>query len=237
MKQKLYWNDSEATAIEKAQIAFVQQGRAPDAHVVKELIQGQHATGGFEGFWTSGQPAIDPTCDRLANLQMLGLLHFPQARAAADFLQRNWTGTPEACELLGHLPPWLAPSEHSTLYLKANSAFHLSLQQREVHPEVLQDLQAAGLNLGFWQTFWLVASLQHRLGNFVLFEQISAHMENQLSSFEEEDLIWLCEAYFAAGVPAEHGLVRAAFSLLLAKHPGQTRSSRVYRLFLLSHQA
>jgi hypothetical protein len=192
---------------------------------------GQSAAGGWPAFWAADLPSVDATCFRLAELDDLGALDRPPARAAVAWLlsrQRpdgTWQEDPALADLA---PPWATPGDpEATLYLTANTGFWLVVAgpaadappaEANHHAEVIaratQAFRASLSPTGAWPSFlvtgWLGAALLYKCGWFYEASQIQSILTRRLPQMTPADACWLAAAFRRVGVPPTDDVMVAA---------------------------
>src|SRR5215467_625514 len=68
--------------VDRARLSWLRSEVPPPPDLVTKVEMGQSASGGWPAFWGGGVASISATCFRLAELDDLGALDRPPARAA-----------------------------------------------------------------------------------------------------------------------------------------------------------
>ena len=95
--------------VDRARLSWLRSELPPPPGRVAKVEMGQSAEGGWPAFWGGDVPSIDATCFRLAELDDLGALDRPAARAALAWLasRQRPDGTWQEDEALADTaPPW-----------------------------------------------------------------------------------------------------------------------------------
>jgi hypothetical protein len=125
------WVIAKGDAVDRARLSYLRSGVTPPADVLALAEAGQTTDGGWPAIWAGDVASIDATCFRLAELDDLGALRGPAARAALRWLnarQRPDGLWDEDASLANAAPPWAKPGEiESRLYLATNAGFWLAI--------------------------------------------------------------------------------------------------------------
>ena len=199
----------------------------PTPEIIAKVEMGQSPEGGWPAFWGGDVPSLDATCFRLAELDDLGAIERPAARAAIDWLasrQRPDGGWQEDDSLADTAPPWAQPGDpEATLYLTANVGFWLAVAgapSSEVNPhaEVLaratQAFRSAMRPDGTWPSFlvagWLGAAMMFQTGWFYESAQIQVILAERIPEMSAADVAWMSAALRRAGLSPDDFVLAAA---------------------------
>lgn len=118
-----YGND-----VDRARLAALQGGRAPDTSIIDLAGREQAIDGGFPAAWSGGQSSLDATCHHLSSLADLGRGAGAIIDRAVGFLagQQRSDGSFEEAVSTVDMPPWARPGDIAArLYLTANCGYWL----------------------------------------------------------------------------------------------------------------
>lgn len=224
------WVTHRGDTAQQARLLYIVNGVRPSPEVLRQVLAGQRADGGWQSSWAPDYSSIDATCYRLAQAEQFGLaatdpalirtLHFLAQRQQAD---GAWE---EAPDLSSMAPPWALPgSREARLYLTANSAYWLA---RLAPTEMGSLRECAGraanylsLYLGgrdrlpsFLQADWLAAGMWLCLGRAELSNPIYGFLESRVPEIQASGLAWLIATLRGAGLAPDHPLLAAATARL-----------------------
>lgn len=189
---------------------------------------GRSPSGGWPAFWSSEVPSIDATCFRLAELDDLGALHRPAARAALSWLasrQRPDGTWQEDDALADTAPTWATPGDpEAGIYLTANVGFWLAVAGKagdeinnpyaEVVARATQAFRAAMRPDGTWPSYlvagWLGAGMLFHAGWFYEAAQIQVVLAERMPDMSAADVAWLSAVLRRAGLSKEDFVLAAA---------------------------
>jgi hypothetical protein len=214
--------------VNRARLSWLRTGAPPAPEVIVDAEIGQVPSGGWPAFWASDVASIDATCFRLAELDDLGALGRPAARAALDWLvsRQRPDGTWEEDEsLAGDAPPWAMPGDsEATLYQTAHAGFWLAVTGAEIHPHVgaVQNAARALMHRlrpdGTWPSFlaagWLSAAVLYDQGLFYESARIQAVLGERLPGMAPADVAAMTATLRRVGIAANEWLVMAAMRRL-----------------------
>jgi hypothetical protein len=221
--------------VDRARLAHLRTGAAPDPELLARVESGQVAGGGWPGRQGGPAASVDATCFRFVELDDLGALSRPAARQALDWLAQTqrpdgtWEEDPA---LAGEAPPWAAPGDpEARLYLTANAAFWLSaggLAARAGGPldarvggayagvvaaaaaALAGSLRADGSLPSYLVTGWLAAAVLFGQGRHRDAGRIWAVLGSRLPELSGADLAWLARALRRLDVSPDDQLLVAA---------------------------
>jgi len=199
----------------------------PTPEIIAKVEMGQSPDGGWPAFWGGDVPSLDATCFRLAELDDLGAIERPAARAASR--QRPDGGWQEDDSLADTAPPWAQPGDpEATLYLTANVGFWLAVagapsSEANPHAEVLaratQAFRSAMRPDGTWPSFlvagWLGAAMMFQTGWFYESAQIQVILAERVPEMSAADVAWMSAALRRAGLSPEDFVLAAARKRLI----------------------
>jgi hypothetical protein len=217
--------------VDRARLSWLRSELPPSPDMVDKVEMGQSTGGGWPAFWGGDKPSIDATCFRLAELDDLGALERPAARAAIAWLatRQRPDGTWQEDEsLAGTAPPWATPGDpEATIYLTANAGFWLCVagppvplpspeasQHAEVLARATQAFRAALRPDGTWPSFlvagWLGAAMLFKTGWFYEAAQIQVVLANRMPEMSAADVAWLSASFRRVGLSNEDFVLQKA---------------------------
>lgn len=217
--------------VDRARLSWLRSELPAPPDAVAKVELGQSKIGGWPAFLGGDVPSIDATCFRLAELDDLGALERPAARAAIAWLagrQRPDGTWQEDPALADTAPTWAIPGDpEAGIYLTANAGFWLAIAgppkpppapEANVYAEVVeratQAFRAAMRPDGTWPSFlvagWLGAALLYRTGWFYEAAQIQVILAERIPSMSAADVAWLSAALRRAGLSADDWVMTAA---------------------------
>ncbi len=217
--------------VDRARLSWLRSELPAHPDALSKVEMGQSRSGGWPAFWGGDVPSIDATCFRLAELDDLGALHRPAARAAVGWLasrQRPDGTWQEDLVLAEAAPTWATPGDpEAGLYLTANAGFWLAVAgppapppapEATVHAEVvaraIQAFRAAMRPDGTWPSYlvagWLGAALLYRTGWFYEAAQIQVILAERIPSMSPADVAWLAAALRRAGLSTDEWVMTLA---------------------------
>lgn len=209
-------------AVDRARLSYLRTGTPPADSVLIDAEIGQARNGGWPATWNGAVASIDATCFRLAELDDLGGLDRPAARAALDWLasRQRPDGTWEEDEALaGEAPPWARPGDpEAILYLTTNTAFWLTASGQPAYAEAVDAAarMIAG-NVGpdgSWPSFlvsgWLGAAVLYHQGAFYESARLQIMLGERLPRMSPADVAWMAAALRRAGLSTDDHLLVSA---------------------------
>jgi len=217
--------------VDRARLSWLRSELLPPPELLAKVEMGQSAAGGWPAFWAGDHPSVDATCFRLAELDDLGALERPAARAALGWLlsRQRPDGTWQEDAVLADVsPPWATPGDpEATLYLTANVGFWLvvtgppadataaeTTRHAEVTARATQAFRAALNPNGTWPSFlvtgWLGASMLYKSGWFYESSQIQTILTRRLPEMTPADACWLAAAFRRVCISPADEVMRAA---------------------------
>lgn len=217
--------------VDRARLGWLRSEVPPPEDLVARVEMGQSSSGGWPAYWGGDVASIDATCFRLAELDDLGALRRPAARAAVTWLQgrQRPDGTWQEDEsLAGNAPPWATPGDpEATLYLTASTGFWLSVAgppvpapspEATAHAEVVaravHAFRAAMRPDGSWPSFlvagWQAAALLFATGWFYEAAQIQVILAARVPELSGADAAWLAASLRRVGISGDDFVMKAA---------------------------
>jgi hypothetical protein len=217
--------------VERARLSWLRSGIAPQPDVLAKAEMGQTPDGGWPAFWAGDVASVDATCFRLSELDDLGALDRPAARAALRWLagRQRPDGTWEEDESLADVAPvWAAPGDpEARLYLTANAGFWLSVAGPEApgpdpaavaHEQTVsratEAFKAAMREDGSWPSYlvagWLGAALLFQAAIFYESAQIQVILAERVPDMSPADVAGLMAVLRRAGMSIDDWLLVAA---------------------------
>jgi hypothetical protein len=214
--------------VEKARVAWLRSGRAPDERVLVQAEYNQTASGGWAATSGSQTPSIDATCFHLAELDDLGALGRPAARRALAWLasRQQPDGTwEEDRALAGTAPPWAMPGDpEARLYLTTHAGFWLAVagppepppsEAATAHESGVLRAAAAFRSCvqpdGSWPSFlvagWYGAALLQRTGWFYEAAMVQLTLEKRVNELGASDVASIGAVLRRVGVSSDDRLL------------------------------
>jgi hypothetical protein len=227
--------------VDRARLSWLRSEQPPPEDAVTKVEIGQSADGGWPAFWGGDVASLDASCFRLAELDDLGAMDRPSARAAIGWLARRQRpdGMWQEDESLAEAAPtWAKPGDpEASIYLTANVGFWLTMAgpptpptspEAHHHAEVVaratQAFRAALRPDGSWPSYlvagWLGAAMLYHTGWFYESAQIQAILTERVPEMTAADVAWMAAALRRAGIsPDDHVLVAARRRLTETQRP------------------
>ena len=220
--------------VDRARLSWLRSGHPPAGDVVTQAEVGQTPDGGWPAFKGGATASVDATCFRLGELDDLGVLQRPAARAAVAWLatrQRPDGSWQEDPALADSAPPWATPGDpEASLYLTANAGYTLAVAGPPRDPAgdggptaganahavvVARAAEAFRAHLrpdGTWPSFlmtgWLGAALLHHAGWFYEAAQVLVILGERVPGMSAADAAAMGAALRRVGVPPEDWALR-----------------------------
>jgi hypothetical protein len=226
---------AKGDAVDRARLAWLRTGTAPDPEILARAELGQASEGGWPAFWAGDVASVDATCFRLSELDDLGALGRPPVRHALDWLAKrqqadgSWE---EDAALADYAPPWARPGDpEARLYLTANAAFWLTVAGPEARAAGPLDTRPGGAYAGVvikaanaireslkpdgtWPSFlvtgWLGAAVMHRQEMYYESARMTMVLSERLPEMTPADTAWLAAALRRVGMSDDDWLLVAA---------------------------
>jgi len=217
--------------VDRARLSWLRSELPPPPDVIAKVEMGQSPDGGWPAFWAAEVASIDATCFRLAELDDLGALDGPAARAALAWLvsRQRPDGTWQEDPSLGDAAPeWAKPGDpEATLYLTANVGFWLAMagppepasspeasRHAEVVARAVQAFRAALRPDGTWPSYlvagWLGAAMLFKTGWFYESAQIQVILAERVPDMSAADVASMAAALRRAGLTSDDRIMIAA---------------------------
>jgi hypothetical protein len=217
--------------VDRARLSWLRSELPPPPALMEKVELGQSRSGGWPAFWGGDTPSIDATCFRLTELDDLGGLTRPAARAAIGWLatkQRPDGTWQEAPELADTAPPWAMPGDpEAGLYLTANVGYWLAVAgppgppespEAHRHAEVLaratQAFRAAMRPDGTWPSYliagWLGGAMLFKTGWFYEAAQIQVVLAGRMPELSPANAAALSAAFRRVGLTHDDFVLQAA---------------------------
>lgn len=226
--------------VDRARLSWLRSELPPDPETIARVEMGQGKLGGWPAYWGGDTPSIDATCFRLAELDDLGALDRPAARAAVAWLvsRQRPDGTWQEDEALADTaPPWATPGDpEAGVYLTANAGFWLAVAgpptqlslsgpaasasstETNSHAEVVaratQAFRAAMRPDGTWPSFlvagWLGGAMLFKTGWFYEAAQIQVVLAARMPEMSPADVAWLSASFRRAGLTTDDFVLQSA---------------------------
>lgn len=222
LEQAIKFVSEQANRVEQARLKYLLAKEPPSNEIKAALFAGQRPDGGWAPFWSADYSSLDATCFRLAQAEQLGLTAEEVAiTQAITFLARraqpdgSWQEDDSVANLA---PTWVMPGDKAaTLYLTANCGFWLGYFSgvtiaTKLAADYLQaQLRADGSLPSFLHANWLAGGLWYKVGQSETAERIFSYLEKRIDQdFSADNLGWLINCLYAAGVPSSYLLVKKA---------------------------
>ncbi|WBB79101.1 squalene--hopene cyclase [Micromonospora sp. WMMD882] len=227
--------------VERARLSWLCAGAPPSAGALAAAEVGPTPDGGWPAVRAGEVASVDATCFRLAELDDLGALGRPAARAALDWLAArqlpdgSWE---EDAALADSAPAWARPGDpEARLYLTANAAFWLSVAGLDARAAGPLDHRVGGAYAGVahaaaraltdalapdgtWPSYlavgWLSAAVLHLRRAYDEAARIRAVLDDRIGDMSPADVAWLASTLCRVGVPAAEWTLVAARRRLAA---------------------
>ena len=214
--------------VDRARLSWLRSELPPPPEAIAKVEMGRSPGGGWPAFWSSDVPSIDATCFRLAELDDLGALDRPAARAALAWLAggQRPDGTWQEDEALADTAPtWATPGDpEAGVYLTANVGFWLAVAGQQVdeqanpYAEVVaratHAFRAAMRPDGTWPSYlvagWLAAGMLFHTGWYYEAAQIQVVLAQRMPDMSAADVAGLSAVLRRAGVPGDSPVLVAA---------------------------
>jgi hypothetical protein len=224
--------DQRGDPVQRARLRYIYYRQLPTDELLRQLLAGQRADGGWQPSWAPNYSSIDATCLKLFQAEQLGLgagepaliraLHFLTRRQQAD---GAWEEAPNLASLA---PPMALPgSREARLFLTASSAYWLarlapadmgSLRESAGRAAAVLITYLGGRDRlpSFMQTDWLAAGMWQCLGRTDLANRIYPFLESRVPEMSAGQMAWMIVTLRGAGLDASHPLMATAGMSLAA---------------------
>lgn len=222
--------------VDRARLSWLRTGAEPPPEILADVEIGPVPEGGWPAFWGGHVASVDATCFRLGELDDLGALSRPAARAALDWLagRQRPDGTWEEDEsLAGQAPDWAAPGDpEARLYLTTYAGFWLAVAEldgaraagpfdRRTSGRYASTVYAAAQAVagalrpdGTWPSFlaagWLGAGLLYRQEMFYESARIQGVLADRLPGMSPADAAAMGATLRRIGIGAQDWALVAA---------------------------